>query len=137
MYFILILFFSSLFGITFMIGRKLLLLQNGQITYKDNIETFLKEQYFEELKHSAIKTIKKHRYTGLVTIVRLYVKSSNFIENKYEQIKIKIKDIYHNKINNGNTIKEKREVPKFLKVISEYKNKIREIKHKIKEEENL
>ncbi|MFA6177337.1 MAG: hypothetical protein WC694_00355 [Candidatus Paceibacterota bacterium] len=120
-----------------MIGRKLLLLQNGQITYKDNIETFLKEQYFEELKHSAIKTIKKHRYTGLVTIVRLYVKSSNFIENKYEQIKIKIKDIYHNKINNGNTIKEKREVPKFLKVISEYKNKIREIKHKIKEEENL
>jgi hypothetical protein len=118
-----------------MIGRKLLLLQNGQISYKESAETFLKAQYFEELKHSAFKTIKKHRYTGLVTIVRLYVISSNFLKNKYEQIKIKIKDAYYKKINNG--AKEKREVPKFLKIISEYKHKIREIRHKIKEEENL
>lgn len=137
MYFILILFFGSLFGITFMIGRKLLMLQNGQASYRDNAETFLKAQYFEELKHSAIKTIKKHRYTGLVTIVRIYVRSSNFIKDKYEQIKIKIKNIYHKKIKNKSEEKEKQEVPKFLKIISEYKNKIREIRHKIKEEENL
>ena len=120
-----------------MIGRKLLMLQNGQASYRDNAETFLKAQYFEELKHSAIKTIKKHRYTGLVTIVRIYVKSSNFIKDKYEQVKIKIKNIYHKKIGRETEIKEKQEVPKFLKIVSEYKNKIREIKHKIKEEENL
>jgi len=137
MYFILILFFGSLFGITFMIGRKLLMLQNGQISYRDDAETFLKAQYFEELKHSTIKTIKKHRYTGLVTIVRIYVRSSNFIKNKYEQVKIKIKNIYLKKIRSETEVKEKQEVPKFLKIISEYKNKIREIKHKIKEEENL
>jgi len=135
MYLPLILFFGSLFGITFMIGRKLLMLQNGQVSYKDSAETFLKAQYFEELKHSAIKTIKKHRYTGLVTIVRIYIKSSNFIINKYEQVKIKIKDTYHKRTNHET--KEKREIPKFLKIISEYKHKIREIKHKIKEEENL
>jgi hypothetical protein len=137
MYFILILFFGSLFGIIFMIGRKLLMLQSGQASYRENAETFLKAQYFEELKHSAIKTIKKHRYTGLVTIVRIYVRSSSFIKDKYEQIKIKIKNIYHKKIRSEVEVKEKQEVPKFLKIISEYKNKIREIKHKIKEEENL
>jgi hypothetical protein len=139
MYFILILFFGSLFGITFMIGRKLLMLQNGQASYRANAETFLKAQYFEELKHSAIKTIKKHRYTGLVTIVRIYVRSSNFITNKYEQIKIKIKDIYNKKIHNKieGEKKQEQKVPKFLKIISEYKQKIREIRHKIKEEENL
>lgn len=137
MYFILILFFGSLFGITFMIGRKLLMLQNGQVSYRDSSETFLKAQYFEELKHLAIKTIKKHRYTGLVTIVRIYVRSSNFIKDKYEQVKIKIKNIYHKKIRRETEIKEKQEVPKFLKIILEYKNKIREIRHKIREEENL
>ena len=62
MYFLLILFFGSLLGITFMIGRKLLLLQNGQMTYKDSAETFLKAQYLEELKHVAIKNIKKQDY---------------------------------------------------------------------------
>ncbi|MDD5721182.1 MAG: hypothetical protein PHT16_01905 [Candidatus Pacebacteria bacterium] len=137
MYLILILFFGSFIGITFMIGKKLLMLQSGQISYNDNEETFLKAQYFEELKHSAVKTIKKHRYTGLVTIVRIYVRSSNFIKNKYEQVKIKIKEIYCKKIRSNSVIKEKQEVPKFLKIISEYKQKIREIRHKIREEENL
>ena len=137
MYFLLILFFGSLFGITFMIGRKLLMLQNGQISYRDSAETFLKAQYFEELKHSAIKTIKKHRYTGLVTIVRVYLRSSNFIKDKYEKVKIKIINLFYKKTDSNNKIKEKQEVPKFLRIISEYKNKIREIKHKIKEEENL
>ena len=138
MYFLLILFFGSLLGIIFMIGRKLLLLQSGQVSQRDNVETFLKAQYFEELKHSTIKTIKKHRYTGLVTIVRLYVRSSSFIKNKYELVKTKIKNIYHKKVGSEvNEIKERQEVPKFLKIISEYKNKIREISHKIKEEEDL
>ena len=32
---------------------------------------------------------------------------------------------------------EKKEISKFLKIIGDYKNKIREIKHRIKKEENL
>lgn len=119
-----------------MIGRKLLMLQNGQISYRDSAETFLKAQYFEELKHSTIKTIKKHSYVGLVIIIRLYIKFSNYIKNKYKEVKIKIKNKYHQKT--GGKTKEKQEAPKFLKIISEYKQKIREIKHRIKkEEENL
>ncbi|MEK7471249.1 MAG: hypothetical protein AAB623_01200 [Patescibacteria group bacterium] len=134
MYFPLILFFGSLFGIIFMIWRKLLMLQNGQILNKE--ETLLETAYLEELKHLTIKNIKRHGYTGLVTIIRLYIKSSNFIKNKNKQIKIKIKDKLskHSSRLNGDLPKSQ-EIPKFLKIISEYKQKIREIKHKIREEE--
>ncbi len=135
MYFLLILFFSSLIGITFMIGNKLLMLQNGQMTYEESAETFLKAQHLEELKHSAIKTIKKYSYAGLVATIRFYFRGIFFLKKKYQEIKIKVKSM-HNK----NPIKDsenKQEISKFLKIISEYKQKIRAIKHRIKEEENL
>lgn len=136
MYFLLILFFSSLLGIIFMIGRKLLMLQNGQITYKDGTETFLKAQYLETFKHSAIKTIKKHSYLGLVTTIRLYFRSTNLLKNKYQEIKIKIKERLSKRESRLNgDLPKRQEVSKFLKMISEYKQKIRAIKHKIKEEE--
>ncbi len=136
MYFLLILFFGSLFGITFMIGKKLLMLQNGQITHKGSMETFLKVQYLEELKHSAVKTIKKYSYHGLVTTIRFYFQSANLLKNKYRELKIKIKEKLSKRESRFNgDLPKRREVSKFLKMISEYKQKIREIKHKIKEEE--
>lgn len=131
MYFLLILFFGSLLGITFMIGRKLLILQDGGMTYKDSAEAFLKVQYLEELKHAALKNLKKHSYVVLVTTIRSYVRSTNFLKNKYQEVKVKVQ----NTKNKGNETEDKREVSKFLKMISEYKHRIRAIKHKIKEEE--
>lgn len=133
MYILLILFFGSLFGISFMIGRKLLMLQNGQVF--DRYETFLKAPYLEELKHKTVKNIKKHGYKGLVATIRFYIRSTNLIKNKYEETKIKIKNIHQKKSNNG--AEDKQEISKFLKIISEYKHKIREIKHKVQEEEKL
>lgn len=133
MYFLLILFFGSLLGITFMIGRKLLILQNGEMTYTDSAENFLKVQYLEELKRSAIKNIRKHSYAGLVNTIRFYIRASNLIKNKYQEAKIKLSNMGSKKLHNEN--EEKREVNKFLKMISDYKYKIREIKHRIKEEE--
>jgi len=138
MHFLLILFFSSLLGITFMISRKLLMLQNGQITYQDKTEAFLRTQYLEELKHSTIKTIKKHSYLGLVIIIRLYFRSINFLKSKYQEIKIKAKEkLSKNKSRLNSDLPKKQEENKFLKMISEYKQKIRAIKHKIKEEEKV
>jgi hypothetical protein len=131
MYFILTLFFVSLLGIIFMVGRKLAVLQDTQVLKKE--EFFLKTQFLNEWKHLTIKNIKKHGYVGLVTTIRFYVLSINFLKNKYQAIKIKIKNIRGKKLNT----EEKREVSGFLKMISEYKQKIREIKHQIKEEENL
>jgi len=131
MYFILTLFFLSLFGIIFMIGRKLVVLQDNQVLNKE--EFFLKTQFLNEWKYLTVKNIKKHGYAGLVATIRFYVLSINFLKNKYQAIKIKIKNIRGKKLNT----EEKKEVSGFLKMISEYKHKIREIKHKIKEEENL
>lgn len=114
-----------------MIGRKLAMLQNGQMLYRK--EALFKTSFLEEWKHLTVKNIKKHGYIGLVATIRFYVKSSNFLKNKYQETKIKIKNIRGKKLS-GDSEEEKKE-NKFLKMISEYKHKIREIKHKIKKEE--
>jgi hypothetical protein len=132
MYFLFALFFGSLLGIIFMIGRKLAMIQNGEVQISE--ETFLKVPYFEEWKYVTIKNIRKHSYNVLVATVRFYIRSSSYLKNKYLEVKIKIVDIY--KRNSDGDSGEKREVSKFLKLISEYKHKIRKIKHKIKEEED-
>lgn len=131
MYFLLTLFFVSLLGITFMIGRKLILLQSGQITHGNDISS--ETPYLEELKVITIKNIKKHGFIGLVATIRFYVRSTNFLKNKYQEVKKRVRNFSDGRLNNN---EEKKEVSKFLKMISEYKHKIREIKHKIKEEEN-
>ena len=133
MYFILILFFVSLVGIIFMIGRKLSTLQSGQLSQGQ--ESVSEAEYLEEWKHLALRSIKRHGYTALVVTIRFYVQSSNFLKSKRQEIKVWMKDMRGKKANGSS--EERQAVNNFLKMISEYKHKIREIKHKIKEEENL
>ena len=131
MYILLILFFTSLLSLSFMVGRKLFALEREQILNHE--EVALELPYLKEVKHITVTNIKKHGYSGLVAIIRLYVRGVNFLKNKYDGIKIKIKNLSHrNKVNNQN-----KEISKFLKIIGDYKQKIREIKHKITKEENL
>ncbi|MFZ3011971.1 MAG: hypothetical protein WA060_03190 [Minisyncoccia bacterium] len=112
-----------------MIGRRLLVLQDAQGETQE--ELFLEIPYVEEWKHLTIKNVKKHSYSGLVTVIRLYVRSSNFIKNKYEKIITEI-----DKKRKEHIIKRsKKEVSRFLKTVSDYKHKIREIKHRVVEEE--
>ena len=132
MYLLLILFFGSLVGIIFMIGRRLAMLQNGEMLYRD--ET-LDDSYLEEWKHSTVRSFKKYSYIGLVATVRFYVHLSDFLKKRYGIMKIKIKNMHSKKLNVGEI--EKIEVSKFLKMISEYKYKIRKIRRQIKEEEDL
>lgn len=131
MYSLLILFFASLLGIAFMIERKLLMLQNGKLPY-DGKDSFLETPY-EEWKELAIRNVKKHGYTGLVAMIRYYVISANYLKNKYEQAKTKVKSLSKKNL----SVEEKIEVNGFLKMITEYKQKIRDIKDRVKEEENL
>ncbi len=128
MYFLLILFFGSLVGITFMIGRKLVSVQNGHVAHTDIRVDFLKAEHVDEIK----KTVKHHGYKGLVALIRFYVKSVNLLKTKFGEITAKTKEMYHHKFSHG----EKKEVSKFLKMMSDYKEKIREITHRITEEEN-
>ncbi|MDO8659497.1 MAG: hypothetical protein Q7K54_02750 [Candidatus Parcubacteria bacterium] len=131
MYLLLTSFFLSLIGITFMVGRKLVLLKNGNITATEENAELLN---IKELRQNAFQNIKKYEHIVLVAIVRFYIKTVGLIKIIYKIIKSKIKSIHRKKQKNGG---EKVEVSKFLKVVSEYKQKIREIKHQIKEEEKL
>jgi len=127
----LILFFSSLCSIIVMIGRKLLALDKGQVF--EEVNTSFEVPFIKEVKDVTIHSIKKHGYAGLVTTLRWYFRGTNFVNNKYDNIKTKIENRKRARNENG----EKKEISKFLKVIIEYKHKIRKIKHRIRNEESL
>ncbi len=132
-YILLVLFFASLFSIIFMIGKRLVLLKQEKILNLNEEKVAFELPYLKEIKHLTVTNIKKHGYAFLVMIIRFYVRGTNLLKNKYEEIKIKIK----NRSQQNNLNGEKKEISKFLKIIGDYKNKIREIKHKINKEENL
>ena len=125
---ILIMFFISLAGISVMIGRKLILLKRGQIESVEKIPFEIPNS--EEVRHFAVKNTKRYGYLTLVLILRFSVQSSNLLKHKYEKIKIKIKNM-----TNKYFPQKEKEVSKFLKMVSDYKNKIAKIRDKIIEEE--
>ncbi len=131
-YFILILFFTSLFSIIFMVGKKLILLKNGQIEVAEG--ALFEIPYLKELKHLIAQSIKKYEHEGLVLVVKFYLQGINLAKVGYGNLKKKIKDLHIKKQPNGE-VSERVEVSKFLRFVSTYKHKIIEIKHRIKEEE--
>jgi len=114
-----------------MMWRKLYLLRSGQTVPCGEVMFGL--QHMDCFKHFTIENLKKYEHKILVTTVRSYVISANFLKIKYHEVKNKIKNMTTKSNING----EKKEISKFLKIIGEYKSKIREIRHKIKREENL
>lgn len=135
---VLILFFGSLVGIVVMIGKKTLSLKEIQGQNTEGLLSDINIPDLEEIKIIASKKIKKHSYRALVAILRVYIISSHFLKKTSRELYIKAKDkLNRNKNRLGGNPLEKPEVSKFLKRISEYKDKIKTIKHKIKEEENI
>jgi hypothetical protein len=124
---LLILFFLSLIGISFMIGKKLVLMKNGNIVHEESVHKVIPD--FQTIKYVVSKKAKQSGYVATVIVVRTYVQSSNFLKNAYTDIKEKIK----NWKQTGEQI-EKKEASKFLKMISDYKYKVKSIKRKIEEE---
>ncbi len=114
-----------------MIGKRLAVLRHDQIL--DHEEVLFELPYLKEVKHVTIANIKKHGDALLIATIRFYVRKTNFFKNKYEEIKSKIR----NRDIDSRVNSQKKEISKFLKIITDYKQKIREIKHKIKKEENL
>jgi len=131
MFVLLILFFASLFSIIVIIVRKLIRLEHEQILNQE--EVLFELPYLKEVKNITVQGAKKHGYAFLVATLRFYIRGTNFLKSQSEKAKIKIKNIHNRNQING----EKKEISKFLKIIGDYKHKIREIKHKIKKEENL
>jgi len=122
-----------------MIGDKVLLINYETKHPEYNNENFLGEVVdFDKVKYSIAKNLKNGGHIFIWIVLRSYILSLNFLNKKRKEISKKIKE----KMNktkfdeNGNPI-NKQEVSKYLKVISEYRQKIRRIKHKIKEEEGI
>ena len=128
----LILFFASLLAIAAMFWRKLFLLQNGRIQSgaQTASEAPTETPFLERAKTFAVQNLKKYEHIILVETLRFYIRFSNFAKDRYLRIK---RTILRKRIGH-----EKKEISKFLKIVAEYKHRIRDIKHKIvKEEENL
>ena len=131
---ILILFFVSLAGIILMIGKKLILekvvLENIAIQ-----KTILDIPRLGKIKDISIKRIKKYSFVLLVITIRYYVKSSNFLKKHSKSMiqKVKTRLIHKNNLSENS---KKQEVSGFLRLISDYKQKVKRIKKIINEEEN-
>ncbi|MDP2789485.1 MAG: hypothetical protein Q8O46_05630 [bacterium] len=134
MYITLILFFTSLLGIILMIGQKLVLLRNGMTVNVEHFHPFTPD--FMKIKYLTKKGLQRGGYLALVAVLRFNIRLSNLIKSQYQEIKNAIKETIHKKIQSENKMKlEGHEVSRFLKMMSEYKSKIRNIKQKIRKEE--
>lgn len=135
MYLPLILFFISLVAITVMIWHKVVLLRNGQVLTVEGTHPFAGE--LEKIKKLTFKNIKKLSIILLFIILKVFIKSSNFLKIKSLSILryIKRKLIKESK-DLDNEIGRK-EASKYLKIISEYRHRIRQMKHMIRKEEGI
>ena len=128
---LLTLLFISLLGISFMLGRKLMLLRNGALIHVGNNTPQIIPN-LNTIQYTLFKGTKRGTYVLTITMVRLYVKLGNFLKSKYETLKTRIENIGNNNASTG-----EKEVSKFLKMVSDYKYKVRSIKKYIEEEEKV
>lgn len=99
-------------------------------------EVLFEIPYINEVKVITSKNIRKYGYMSLATAIRLYFRSSALVKETYKDTKGKVKEVIEkNKKLIPRSAQAKEEISGFLKTISEYKNKINTLKHKIKEEE--
>ena len=130
---LLILFSISLIGILVMIGRKVSLLRTGALEIKNDTGFNPLFPDLEKIKELAKGNAKRYGYRATVAGVRLYVRSANLLKTKSAELKSKISKLVNK--NGANVETAPKEANKFLQMISDYKNKVRAIKHKIHEEE--
>ncbi len=135
---LLILFFASIIGISFMVGRKLSLIRRGQLQVNHSGDEFLYDMPgFHEIKKTASKSSRKLGYIALFLIIKSYLLSTSFLKRKYGTLKKHATKIKSKYVKTSSTETTTKEASKFLKMISEYKKKINRIKHKIKKEEGI
>lgn len=132
MYTLLTLFFISLSCVILMIGRKVMLVRSGHIVVEESIpHPFIPD--IDKAKLQTLHGLKKLLHLTTFVTLRAYVKISNVIKKGYSEAKIKIQNL--NRKNHIDNLSSRKEVSKFLKVITNYKRKISIMKNRIDEEE--
>ncbi len=130
---LLTLFILSLLSITVMIGKKVTQIRKGAIVTEVDEEILFEIPYIEEVRAITERGVRKYGYMALVITIRAYFRSANLVKHTYKISKRKIKDAITKRMNREVEIDP--ESSKFLNTISEYKDKIQNIKHRIREEE--
>jgi len=115
-----------------MIGRRLFLLKKNPTIFEDKI--LFVYPNLNELRHIVVKKSSEYGYIILVKIIRLSIRSSKITKHYYKKTKTKIRKII-NKHDIQKEEIEKKEVSSFLKKVSQYKNKIKNIKNQVIDEE--
>ena len=132
MYILLSLALISLIAMYFMVWRKVALVRNGSVVHSEHAHPFAPD--IEVIKKLAKKNAKGYAYVALVTALRVHIRSSGLLKRKYGAFKAFLRGKMEQGIKEGQN-GSGQEASKFLKIISDYKGKIRHIKHKIKKEE--
>jgi hypothetical protein len=130
----LIFFFTSLLGMIILFGRKLLVLEGGEISTMEQPLAF-EITVWQEVKRAGRRHLKRYGYKGLVITVKLYMRSASFLKQKQKEMGLKIKDTAYRYMGNRKIYGGK-QVSKFGKLLGEFRYKLRRIKHQIAEEEN-
>ncbi len=134
MYTLLTLFFISLASIILILGRKVMLVRSGHIVVPETIHhPFIPD--IDRAKYVAAKGFRKFIYLATFVILRVYVKMVNFLKKAYSDTKTKIQNL--NRKNHIDNLSAKKEVNKFLKVMTNYKKKISVMKNRIDEGEKM
>ena len=119
-----------------MLGRKLALVRNGQTAESHHSSFFVPD--LQKIKNLTLKGTKRAGYILIFWTLKFSIKSSSFSKKKWKELSKKVKAKFKkNKDILTEEISEKQEVSKFLKMISDYKHKVRKIKHQIEEEEGI
>ena len=132
---VLILFFASLVGIAGMIGNKIVLIRKGHVGTGEDFSPRIPD--FQEIKDVSAHHARKYGYVALVETIRVYVQSIHLVKRKSKEFKDKTGDMIRKYIPAKEKSDQPKEASKFLKTMSDYKTKIKKIKHKVKQEEGI
>lgn len=138
MYLPLVLFFIALLGISTLLYRRIMILERSGVMVREiDGEFFFDVPDLHEVQYVIVRKMKQYGYVALVVTIRIYVRSSKIMDYLYKEAVSRLSTLYKKYIQKKNPETEAKEVSKFLKMVSEYKNKIKEIKERVREEEGL
>lgn len=120
-----------------MLGRKLVLAQSQPRQHLSPEDLHFEIPHLEEIKETTEKNLKKYSYAALVVSLRIYIRSINILKQQYQELSEKLTKLRRRNMSSLEIKIQEQRVSSFLEMISEYKHKIRRIKHQIAKEEEI
>ncbi len=154
-------FFLSLIGIVVLIGHKIVRQQDSGAGDGEHLHSHLRHLVsdLQTIKYLAWNRVKRFGYLALFTVFKFSIRSINFTKTKGRMFGIFLKKMTRKFLeksrlsgnlppsaagrpagtgrNEQERAGEKQEVSKYLQVIFEYRQKLRRMRHRIKEEEGI